>query len=87
LRPGPGFASLPFTIIGIRRIIKTLNHLYANRARNRLEICTSNRTRVDEPIEQIEKRKRIATSHGKLNNTGNKGSEHFQDTRFRPFFR
>jgi hypothetical protein len=38
------------TIIGIRRIIKNLYLLYANRLRNRKAILTQNRTGVDGPL-------------------------------------
>jgi hypothetical protein len=37
-------------LIGVRRIIETLNSLQANRTRNRTTIRTQNRTRVDGPL-------------------------------------
>jgi hypothetical protein len=40
---------LQSVVSGVQRIIKTLKPLYANRARNRTEICTQNGTCVDGP--------------------------------------
>jgi hypothetical protein len=41
-----GLAGSQAVVIGVGWIIKTLNPLYANRARNRTAIRTQNRTRV-----------------------------------------